>query len=426
MSKRGRVKPIARQRRADDSQNRQHEPFAVAAKPSRYQEQVAASTSRPSGGKPPKGAGSRRLRSKPPIVRRKRLLPSKVTPRYVAECSRNGGRSFSQYSWRRERPRSVQRRAYCCGSWRCDGDCQRHAAAVLFARLLEAISRPEFDPNGWVFFVLTLDRDGRYSGKPWADVNEAFGALSRNTNRFLKRYRRLCRDVGWRVLGSEWVIVIEAHKSGWPHANLLVYAPEHAAYLEGVRTRRIAEGAAERAAILLEGEVLRHAIESGWGPRSSAERVRHGAAVTSYLVKLAGRADAIKAEIAKTTQAPLAAPAGFRRLRSGTAFLPPRRKNPGFTGTLIKRQRDPQRSAYAAAPVRAHKQSEIAAKCAELEERRIEAEAGARRAAKRLGIPYRLIERLLFPRAQVLRLDEDTDQSERPCAPTGKRPRRPR
>ena len=80
----------------------------------------------------------------------------------------------------------------------------------------------------------------------------------------------------------------------------------------------------------------------GWGLESTAERARSAASVASYVVKLAGEGGKVAGELAKLSQAPTMAPERFRRLRSGSGFLPARKgTQEGVTGTLIRRERSP-------------------------------------------------------------------------------------
>jgi hypothetical protein len=188
--------------------------------------------------------------------------------------------------------------------------------------------------------VLTLDRDGFYSGKPWASVGAAFRELSRMSNRLLHRLNRMCAARGWRPIGNRWVSTVEAHRSGWPHVNYVVHCPELALELERERLQKIGKGESNRAATLLDGEVKRHALECGYGPQSTAERGRDVDALAGYVTKLAGEAGALASEVAKLTQLPTNAPVRFRRLRAGKGFLPPRHRNPDVTGTLVRRRRE--------------------------------------------------------------------------------------
>jgi len=296
-----------------------------------------------------------------------------VLPRHVRACvySADETERWAIYVWDVDNPTVQCRIPYCCNSWRCSG-CARHEAAVLFARLKEA--QQGIDPSGWCTFVLTVDRDGYYSGDPWADVTEAYEALGTMTRAFLGRIGRRwgsetalersgrskeLRTV--RKLGPRWISVVEAHRSGWPHVNLLVWCPELAELLRSDREQRLADpeladavalqrdawarrepvppAVRERArqAILAQGDVLECLEASGWGRQSSAEAVRDIEALMSYDVKLCGLHESSVGEVAKITQAPLNAPERFRRYRSGKGFLPPRRSNPAVTGTLVRR-----------------------------------------------------------------------------------------
>lgn len=258
-----------------------------------------------------------------------------VLPRHVRACVHSPDRRerWAVWTWTRSNPAVQQRSLYQCNSWRCPV-CARHEAAVTFARIKEATSRPEFDPTGWCYFVLTLDRNGYYSGEPWPDVTTAYRALGKMSERFIKRLRRMHPEIA-----SNWVAVVEAHRSGWPHLNLMCYCPELASELRAERSARRRSGASKRDAILIGGALRDHAVESGWGEQSTAEGARSVNALAGYIVKLAGQHDASVGEVAKITQAPTAAPERFRRLRPGKYFLPARRKNPNTTGCLVRRRR---------------------------------------------------------------------------------------
>jgi hypothetical protein len=304
----------------------------------------------------------------------------RVVPRHVAACrhSPDHRERWAIYVWKRTN-RSVQQRIqYCCNSWRCEV-CRRHEAAVTFARIRDAIATVP-DPSGWCFLVLTLDRDGYYSGQPWLDVTAAYQALGKMTRALLARIGRT-----WgpetaversgrskqmhtvRKLGNRWVAVVEAHRSGWPHVNLLVWCPELAELLRKQREDRLADPdvanavslaqdawtrrepitpalrATAREAVVLGGELVAMATDSGWGRQSTAEPARDSAAIAGYIVKLAGQHDSSVGELAKITQVPLNAPERFRRLRSGRGFLPPRQSDPSVTGCLVRRREQGER-----------------------------------------------------------------------------------
>jgi hypothetical protein len=250
---------------------------------------------------------------------------------------------------------------------------------VLFARLKQATT--ELDPRGWCLLVLTLDRDGHYSGKPWRSTDEAYaelGALTRASlarigrtwgpETRLERSGRSKRMRTVRHVGNRWAAVVEAHRSGWPHVNLMVWCPELAEELRRERAERLEDPELADAVELarecwktkqpvphavrelarkatriggLLGELITRETRSGkgWGPESSAEAARDINAVCGYAVKLAGLHESSVGELAKVTQVPLNAKERFRRFRSGKGFLPPRISNPDVTGCLVRRRR---------------------------------------------------------------------------------------
>lgn len=272
-----------------------------------------------------------------------RAVP-RVVPRYVQRCGCD-----ALYTWAKADPSRVARRPSLCGSWRHDGPCARYNASVAFARMREAFAPLPQDGN--VLLVLTLDRNGVYSEARWKTADEANAALSKQSRNFLKRLRRYGASQGWADFGSKWVATVESHRSSWPHMNFVIHCPELAAELAADYELRRARGATHRNATVLDGALLDIAMQTGWGAQSVAERGRSTEALVSYIAKLAGMADATMGELAKLSQTPVAAKQGFRRLRSGKGFLPPRRKNPDYTGTLIRRLPDQRRSAYAAVPL---------------------------------------------------------------------------
>lgn len=368
--------------------------------------------------------------------------PPKVIPKHVKLCQTGQG---AIYTWSLDRADRITRRPYRCLSWRHEGPCARREASVTFARIKEACERSKFSADGWVFFVLTLDRAGFYSGDAWHDVQRAFRELSRMSRNFLSRLRRLCSRNGWEDPGCNWVSTVEVHRSGWPHVNVQLYCPELAHELEQARRETLSKGLKrmgferpemlaglerkerreeigklepeqraaveelERRAILLENLVTGPARETElldaatrpmrsrggrqsrlWGKQSTAERVADRDALASYMVKLAGEMDAAAGELAKLTQVPTNAFEKFRRLRSGKGFLPPRRKNPDITGTMMRRELDPQRSAYGALPLHKCGADPVYAKqvelCARIEGDRIIRELEAHRLV-RAGMP---------------------------------------
>jgi hypothetical protein len=317
--------------------------------------------------------------------------PESVFPRHVRACQHSADHRERWFVWTWKRDgagagSNQHRVPYNCNSWRCEA-CRRHEAAVTFARIRDAVSRKdpetgelELDPSGWCFLVLTLDRDGYFSGKPWLDVNAAYASLGKMSRKALERIGRewgpdlreevrTCKKTGKttvryvRIVGNRWFSVVEAHRSGWPHLNLVVWCPELAALLRREHADRLEDpeiaDAVElardawkrreavpsairelaRKATVAGGCVLDVLQDAGWGRQSTAEAARDIESVIGYGVKLAGLHDASVGELAKVTQCPMNAPERFRRLRSGKGFLPPRQKDESVTGCLMRRRR---------------------------------------------------------------------------------------
>lgn len=312
--------------------------------------------------------------------------PTAVIPRHVRACQHSPDRSerWSVWVWDKAKPDNQTRIPYSCNSWRCPV-CDRHEAAVTFARIKEAldgVSKAEPGVDGWVYLVGTLDRNAYYSrekGKKWEDVNQAYDELGKMSRKLLDRIGRVWGDETReerrqlkdgttvvrhrRCIGNRWIATVEAHRSGWPHINMQIWAPALAAELrrssaEACEDPQVADAVAlarqlwrdkqpvpasvreqARRATLVQGQ-LRDIFEAaGFGRQSTAEASRDPEAVAAYGVKLAGLHEASTGELAKITQKPTNAPARFRRLRAGKGFLPARRKNEAVTGCLIQRRR---------------------------------------------------------------------------------------
>ena len=176
------------------------------------------------------------------------------------------------------------------------------------------------------------------------------------------------RVVPIRHVGNRYACVVEAHRSGWPHLNVLLWCPEladelrreHAARLDDPQIANAVALARDmwrqkqsvphdvrelaRKATLIGGELgelitRENRRGCGWGVQSTAEAARDVDAVLGYCVKLAGLHESSVGELAKVTQVPLNARERFRRFRTGKGFLPPRVSNPDVTGCLMRRRR---------------------------------------------------------------------------------------
>jgi hypothetical protein len=234
----------------------------------------------------------------------------------------------------------------CC-SGRRQSRCQRCEQALMCTRIHEAISRAEYEPNGWVFVVLTPARCPVYVNRkksnrdrrPSFRIGETYDALSRMTRKLLRRVNLRCERNTWRAPKSDWVAAIDVDRGGWPRIKLILYSPDFAAALETERRRVRAQEAgkirtmrragvssaeaqqAVQAAKLksraLFGELLECASTVKWGAQSTAEQVRD-ARLTRCAANLAD-------DSMRPSARPLAdAGVRFRRVRAGVCFLPQR------------------------------------------------------------------------------------------------------
>ena len=265
-----------------------------------------------------------------------RDLPENA-PKHCHHCHALGARDWWIWVWPANAACATKMRVpYKCGSWRCPVCCQ-HEAHICWTRMTEAFA--PLDKAGMVFMVLTLDREGTYSGeKRWRNAQAAYRDLGKLSTKFLWRLRRWQKANGWTVLRNQWVATVEMHKSGWPHVNLVIWAPELAEWLREERKAKIDDRMTEREASLVSGKLADIVTDAGWGLRSTAEGARNPDAALGYICKVSGKADETIGELSKLTQLPNAAPFRFRRLRSGRGFLAPRHANPELTGTLVRRQ----------------------------------------------------------------------------------------
>lgn len=323
---------------------------------------------RRSAGGSPKGVREPDFRSE-----KRKKYSDVVIPKHVRHCSGTGSRDWAIYTWDPTNPALVTRSPYMCNSWRCTV-CRRHEAAVTFARTKAAFEGIEgWDPTRLGFFVLTLDRDGWYSGQPWKNERAAYAALGSMARKFIKRLNRKAVKEGVEPPGIRWAATVEAHKTGWPHYQLTIYLPEQ--WRDELPTER----GYQIGWSFLSEELRTHAEAVGWGKHSSFERARDAGAALGYLIGTAGKHEASIGELSKITQLPLNAPARFRRLRSGKGFLPPRWKGTK-TGTLIRRMRchDGTFQAMALHELHSPIAREVSGQCCYQEERVWEAERGLR------------------------------------------------
>ncbi len=274
----------------------------------------------------------------------------------------------------------VHRQPARCRSWRHEGDCARWRASVDWRRMKDAFE--PYPAQDCVLLVLTLAR--AESPDPptdeelerWGSPDQAWPELGNMLAKFLKRLNRMqCRECGcygpvtywtkprvWRGKmrparkvtrkrcrgqcsphDSRWVSIVEQHRPkfpdfrAWPHLNVLIAWPWLAAKVRSWGNR----GTVERKGKVVEdgkiptGEILEHCVGADFGYQSWAMVAQDREALAGYFAKIAGEA---VGEVSKLTQLPLAAPRGFRRLRSGQGFLP-RRFASKRGGCLVGRAR---------------------------------------------------------------------------------------
>lgn len=226
------------------------------------------------------------------------------------DACKQGAWSIAMLNTRTEK---ITVRPFKCHSWRHEGACRDWKGAQDFVRIKEALNGA---PGGLTYMVLTFARKDSPGDdvKHWESRQKAYRGLYACWDKLRKRFSR-----EWGKF--RYISLVEQHADGWPHLNVIV---------ENDAFRLSCEGDGSK---LVEEEWLkRHAKECGFGYVMHLKPVWSADVLAGYFVKLCS--GKIGAEIAKTTQAPIAAPAGFRRLRASHGFLPKPFKNPDVTGLL--------------------------------------------------------------------------------------------
>lgn len=282
-------------------------------------------------------------------------------PRHVRACLNNPQRSarWTLAVWPKQDPTQQTRIAYTCGSYRCPcPECQRAAAHRDFAKIRDGLATvgaegsysirahdgQPIQRSGWLFVVLTIDFRGTLTGKPWHDEQQAFRELSRMSRNFLARLRRYQKARGHQPTGNRWVSTVEVQGNGWPHLNLMIWAPDLALELDREQDRLRRRGIGETAPAVvtrLRGKLRTMATAVGWGPVGHASPAeRDPEALAGYLVKIGASMERKAGEIAKLCQAPRNARMKLRRLRAGKGFIPRDDSPKRYTGTMLKRGAD--------------------------------------------------------------------------------------
>ncbi|GAG43380.1 unnamed protein product, partial [marine sediment metagenome] len=100
-------------------------------------------------------------------------------PKYVMKCPNSPWQKALPYHlllWPPGHPEKASVMTAHCRSWRCEGECRRHNGKVTWARIVEALE--PHDDRDVLFAVLTIDRNGYYSGQKWASSTDAYRELS--------------------------------------------------------------------------------------------------------------------------------------------------------------------------------------------------------------------------------------------------------
>lgn len=222
--------------------------------------------------------------------------PSMLKSVDACECGR-----WHLQVWSKLDPTQHSRIAYKCRSWRHPGPCRLWRGAQDFIRVRDAVKKR----GDWVYCVLT------YAQRDWASPGALFKAGIRHWSALRKR---LCRRYGKLAYIQTW----EAHKSGWPHVNVLIGNPDfHAESLSDWRRVR-------------KRVLIPAAVACGFGPIAWLECMRDSTSIAGYLTKLAR-------ELTGSTvknQVPIEAPPHFRRLRASQGLLPRPLKDDAITGRM--------------------------------------------------------------------------------------------
>lgn len=209
------------------------------------------------------------------------------------------------------------RLGFRCKSWRCDR-CRKFCFGRDYARVATGLeARPT-----WLFVVLGFNQ-ARWTG----------GSRScwKNAWRPIQRLRqRLARVVGGSV---EFISTMEQHKSGWPHANLAIRFD----LLDRVEPEDLDEFAR-----CVERWIKDTGPSVGLGHSVYCEVLDGAGRAAAYFSKLAGEKQTpgpgiAAREMVKTSQVPLDAPLGIRRIRASRGVLPSLRRAAQGLGTAILR-----------------------------------------------------------------------------------------
>lgn len=191
-----------------------------------------------------------------------------------------------------------------CGSWRCP-DCRRKVASVDFARIKQALEG--CDPEELSYLVVTLDQSSLRYEEEGFNAKTSYLYMTKQVTYLMKLLRLRYGNV-------EYVASIEQHQSGYCHINIIVKSKGLA---EDISSSGTNDG--------VNVASLRDLFERANLGRFSAQRIRSVGQIAGYVVKIAFEKKLV-GETTKTSQLPMNAPFGTRRLRSSKGFLPKKLK----------------------------------------------------------------------------------------------------
>jgi hypothetical protein len=178
----------------------------------------------------------------------------------------------------------------------------RKKNAQDFARIKIAVT----PKKNWVYVVLTLGTKARNENELW----QLYKGLYCRWVKLCKRFSRAFGKI-------EYVAVVEQHRDGVPHLNLLI------------SNQKVAENCRDEGWRVFRKQWLEpHAVESGFGERTYIAPVENEEKIAGYIVKLTK-------EVAKVSQIPVSAPRNFRRLRASVGLLPKPFKNKDYSGVIV-------------------------------------------------------------------------------------------
>lgn len=224
--------------------------------------------------------------------------PSEEAPVSVVACH---NQAWTIRLWKKEDVTDQVHVPFTCRSWRHAGPCREFKGCQDFARIKEGLEK--FD--GWVYLTLTYAHRRKNVSAVYKKIADQCENLR------VAIARKFCRP-GEKL---KYIALIEQHKDGYPHINLLVHSEDFVA-------------AANKDYKAVRRVLGKHVRGTGFG-KFWLEPMRNSEAMAGYFSKLCG-------EVAKTSQAPMAAPKNFRRLRSSHDLLPPTRKSGEYTGELVQ------------------------------------------------------------------------------------------